>query len=87
MALRTNASLTFTDYSVDDEGIHLHFVSPDPGPGEPSDYYIVLRDTDLAGVTTQGALRTLVENKLKRKLRSAGIASKLDSFIGQSLVV
>lgn len=87
MGLRANATLTFLDYNVNDVGIHMHFVSPDPGPGEPSDYYILLTDTDLAGVTTQLNLRNLVLTKLQRAFRAQGIASKLDPFIGQSLSI
>ena len=87
MALRTNATLTFMDYNVDDVGIHMHFVSPDPGAGQPSDYFILLTDAALAGVTTNANLRNLVETKLKRAFRAQGIATKLDPFLGQSLVI
>ena len=87
MGLKVNATLTFTSYTVDDEGIHLHFVSPDPGPGEPSDYYVLLTDTDLANATTQAAVVNAVQNKLNRAFRFQGIAPKLDALIGQSLTV
>ena len=87
MTLRANATLTFTSYEVTNEGIDFHFVSPDPGPGEPSDYFVLITDAELATVTTQLQLRTLVRDRLERKLRATGIASKLDQFIGQSLVI
>lgn len=80
-------TLTFTDYTVLDDGIQFHFASPDPGAGQPSDYYVQATDAELAAVTTQAQLRTLVTNKLQRKLRATGIATKLDPFIGQSLVI
>lgn len=87
MPLATNATMTFTDYETGDEGITLHFVSPNPGPGQVSDYFILLTDADLATITTQLQLKNLVETKLKRKLRANGIAAKLDPFIGQSLII
>lgn len=87
MALRPTATLTFSGYEVSDDGIIMRFVCLLPGPGEPTDYFILLSDVDLATVTTQLQLRTLVQSKLDRKLRAAGIASKLDGFIGQSLTV
>lgn len=80
-------TLTFRAYDVEDGGIRLRFVSPDPGPGRVSDYDVLLTDTELVAVTTQAQLRTLVIDKLNRKLRAANIASKLDAFIGQSLVI
>lgn len=87
MALATNATMTFRDYEVQDTQIVMHFTCPAPGAGNVSDYYIALTDTELAGVSTQGQLATLVTTKLNRKLRSTGIATKLDAFIGQSLTV
>ena len=80
-------TLTFTSYEVTDSGISLHFVSPDPGPAKPSDYYVSLTDAEIAGVSTQAQLRTLVTNKLNRKLRALGFTTKLDPFIGQSLTI
>lgn len=80
-------TLTFMDYEVTDEGITLHFVSPDPGPGQASDKYLVLTDAELAGVTTLAALRDLVLTKAKRKLLAEGIATKLNGFIGQSVTL
>lgn len=80
-------TLTFTSYEVTDTGITLHFVSPDPGPGKPLDYYVMLADAEIAGVSTQPQLRTLVTTKLNRKLRAVGFSTKLDPFIGQSLVI
>lgn len=80
-------TLTFTSYEVTDGGITLHFVSPDPGPNRPSDYYVALTDAELAGVSTQAQLQTLVTTKLNRKLRAVGSSTKLDPFIGQSLTI
>ncbi len=87
MSLRTNATMVFTDYNVEDSGLTLHFVCPNPGGGEPSDYYVTLADTELSTVTNATSFKTLVDTKLKRKYRAANIASKLDSLIGQSTVI
>ena len=93
MPLNPNATMTFEDYTMytDDRlpilGIKLHFVCLDPGPALPNDYYIVITEAELGAVNNQAQLRTLVQNKLNAQLRFAGIATKLDPFIGQSLVV
>ena len=83
-------TLTFTDYTVIDDpvlAIRFHFVSPDPGPNQPTDYYVNLTQTELDGIATQLQLRNALQAKLERKLRANGIASKLDPLIGQSLVI
>mgnify|MGYP001612894606 FL=1 len=80
--------LIFTSYAVQDAGVQLHFVSPDPGAGMPSDWYVLVGDAELAGATNNAQLRQLVLDKLNRKLRAAGgIATRLDPFIGQSVVI
>lgn len=81
------ASLTFTGYTVRDDGIALDFEHPDPGPARPSVYTIVVTDAELAAVTTAQALRTLAQTKLQRKVLAANIASKLDDFIGQTVTI
>jgi len=85
--LKTNATMVFASYDVQDEGIQLHFVCPDPGGGEASDYSCLLTDAELASITTLAELKALAKTKLERKLRAATIATKLDPLIGQSLVV
>lgn len=88
MALtNSNVSMQFVDYTIDDGGINLRFLAADPGPGQESYYTILLTDTELAGIANQAALATLVRTKLNRKLRATGIATRLDGFIGQSIVV
>jgi hypothetical protein len=87
MAIQANATLTFSDYAVTDEGIGFHFVCTAPGPGEPSDYYVAMTDAELAATANAAALRTALTAKLGRKLRASGIASRLDGLIGQNLTV
>lgn len=87
MPLQPNAILTFLDYLVEDGGVRMNFVSPDPGPGQPSFYTILLTDADLAAVTTQPQLKSLVTTKLQRICRAQGFTTKLDPFIGQSLTI
>ena len=94
MAINVSAVLTFavfpeweSAYRVEDGGIRLHFVCANPGPGQVSDYFVLLTDAELSSVSSQGQLRSLVESKLKRSLRATGIASKLDQFIGQSVTI
>ena len=85
MPLQPNANMLFTDYTVDDVGIHLHFVCSNPGPGEPSDYFVLLTDTELSGATTPENLTNTLEQKLKRAFRFQGIAPKLDALINTSI--
>lgn len=87
MTLAANAVMTFTDYQVTDQGILFHFVCANPGPGQPSDYYVLVTDTELAGVSTQQQLVTLVTGKLQRRFRATGIATKLDPLVGQSITI
>lgn len=87
MPVQPNATFTFTSYTVDDGGITLHFVCPNPGPGEANDYYVAVTDAELAAVSTAPQFVTLVTTKLQRKIRASGIASKLDPRIGSSLVI
>lgn len=87
MPVQANATFIFQSYFVSDGGISLVFLCTDPGPGEESEYTVLVTDAELSAVTTQVQLRNLVDAKLKRKIRSANIASKLDQFIGQSLVI
>ena len=87
MALAANAVMTFQDYAVEDGGVRLHFVCSNQGAGERSDYYALLTDAEIAGVTTQAQLRTLVTNKLNRALRASGFTTRLDPFIGQTITI
>lgn len=80
-------TLTFIRYSVNDTGIALVFNADYPGPGKENEIVIMVTDAELAGVSTQPQLRTLVTTKLNRKLRAVGLSTKLDPFIGQSLTI
>lgn len=79
--------LTFKSYVVDDSGVAMTFVNFTPGAGLPTDYTIRVTDSELAAVSTANQLRTLVVGKLQRKIQAAGIASKLDTFIGQTVTI
>ncbi len=87
MGLAINATMVFMSYQVQDSGIQFHFVCPDPGGEQPSDYYILVTDAEVAAITTLASAKTLILNKLARKYRALNIASKLDQFIGQSVVI
>jgi len=87
MGLKENATMTFMDYQVEDGGIRLHFLCPDPGPGEASDYFVLVTDDELSGISSLPELKQLVTAKLERALRATNIASKLDGLIGQSLTI
>lgn len=86
MPLNANLTMIFIDYLVNDDGVVLHFLCPNPGAAQESDYYVLLTDAEIASVSTTPQLATLVKSKLQRKLRATGMATKLDALIGQSLV-
>lgn len=87
MALAANAVMIFMDYAVEDIGVRMHFVCSSPGPGERSDYYVLLTDAEIAGVANQTQLRTLVTTKLGRAFRASGFTTKLDPFVGQTITI
>lgn len=88
MALQANAVMTFADFEVADAGITLHFVCSNPGPSQPSDYYILITDVELSAATTQQQRVSLVTSKLQRKYRQAsGIANALSPLVGQSITI
>jgi hypothetical protein len=78
-------NLTFRAYEVRDSEIGMTFLTPE-GDGSAS-VVIVLTDAELSSVSTQGQLLTLVTTKLQRKVHKAGIASKLDQFVGQMITI
>lgn len=79
--------MVFVRYEVQDDGVTLEFLAPDPGPGRLTAYSIFVTDAELAATTTSPQLRTLVTAKLQRKVQATNIASKLDGFIGQSVTI
>ena len=81
------SDLTFLRYSVEDDATYLEFLWPDPGAGKATNYTIRLTDAELATVSTQPQLRTLITGKLQRKIQAVGIASKLDLFVGQAVTI
>lgn len=87
MPLKTNSTLIFLGFEMEDAGVRLHFLCADPGPEQANDYHIMLTITELAAVTTQIQLRTLVQDRLNLQIRAQGVESKLTPFIGQTLVV
>lgn len=76
----------FDGYQITDDAIIMQFSRIDSGR-EGYGYQVTLTDAELAGVSTAPQLRTLVLAKLKRKVQADGIATKLDSFIGQVLTL
>ena len=87
MALKPNASMVFTRYEIERDGVVLWFVCPDPGAGEPSDYAIYFTNAELAAVTDLASFQTACLTKLKRVYRAEGIATRLDGLIGRTLTL
>ena len=79
-------NMTFVGYEVDDSGVIFNFVAVGDGIGA-SDYFVRLTDAELAAISTPAQLRDTLLVKLRRKVNREGIASKLDSFIGQVLTI
>ena len=78
-------SARFDSYEIVDEGIVMNFTIIQPG--KPTDYPILVSDTELNTVTTLAEFRSLVLGKLNRRYRAVNIAEKLDPRIGQSVVL
>jgi hypothetical protein len=81
-------NLQFNGYSVTDTGVEFSFDFPTGEMATISTPIIVtLTDAELAAVTTQVQLRNALVTKLQRKIQKAGIASKLDQFINQTITI
>lgn len=85
--LRPNASLEFQKWELLDDGLRLHFLCADPGPGEESSYAVTVTDAELSATANLAQLRTLVTTKLERRYRAATIAARLTPLIGQNVTV
>ena len=85
MTLKTNATMTFNSYKVEEGGIRLVFLCPDPGAGEESYWNVLITDAELGTITTAQQFKDMVKTKLQRLFRATGIATKLDALIGQSI--
>lgn len=82
-----NAVMKFVNYEVEDTGIRFFFDCQNPGPGRRVQYTVFATDAELSGVTTQPQLQSLLVTKLQRSIRQAGIASKLDALLNQTLTI
>ena len=72
MALRGSATMQLIDYAVEDGGVRFHFLCPDPGAGENSDYYVFLTNLEISSSTSDNALKTKLSDALKRRYRNVG---------------
>lgn len=75
------AVLTFVAYGIVDDGVVLRFADADGA------YKIHVTNAELATITTQPALRTLVITKLQRKVLGVGIKAKLDPLLNQTVTI
>jgi hypothetical protein len=87
MALKPNAQLVFTAYEVRYNGVLMHWVCYDPGPGEPSDYEVFVTDAEWVTITDLQSFNTLLSAKLKKLYRAEGISTRLDPLIGRTLTL
>lgn len=87
MPLRNLATMTFIGYEVKDTGIEMTFLCANPGAGEVSYWPVEVSNAEVAALATLTDFRNLVIAKLQRKYRAAGIASRLDGLIGQSVSI
>ena len=80
-------TLTFSSYRIDDNGVYLTFTAQDPGADKLSDYTVFVTDAEITG-STLAQLKTIVTNRLDRKIQAAGgLAAKLSALIGQSVTI
>mgnify|MGYP001598583329 CR=1 FL=1 len=89
MPLATGAIMTFTGYLIVDDplGIEMQFVCANPGGEQPSDYTVIITDSEWAAATNNAQRLNLIRNKLLRKYRASGLATTLDAHIGASFTI
>lgn len=81
-------TITFTGYTINDADLTLRFSILDPGAGQANDCTVVMTDAELSSISNATQFRNAVSTKLQRKLQfltGAGMAAKLNGFIGQSV--
>ena len=79
--------MTFSGYCVEDSGVRLNFTAGPRQGGEKSDYSIFASDAELAALSSAADFLTFVTARLNRKVKAAGIASRLDGLIGRKVVI
>lgn len=84
--VQAGARFVLTDYEADESGVTLHFVSPNPGPGQATDYYVRVLDNEIAGQATAESLSAFILTKLQKKIRAAGYSTKVDPLLGREYV-
>lgn len=88
MPLVANATMTFIEYIVNaDYSVTMVFQCLLPGPGMPTEYPITITQAEVTGINSQSQFTSLVRSKLDWQYRHIGVSSKLDGFIGQSLIL
>jgi len=78
--------LTFEGYNVLNDGVALEF-RPGENTTKDARFTVFLSDAELTTIVTLAQLRAIVISKLQRKVQAAGIASKLDPLVGQSVTI
>ena len=84
--LKEGALLHFSEYLVKDGETILAFLCFDPGPGQASEYTIILTDAEMKNLPLND-FRKLCQDKLDRKLREKGIRASLDQFLGEEFTI
>lgn len=80
-------NVKFVDYEIKDDGVVLHLVADDPGPGQPNDIYLQVTDEELKAAPQAEQVLELVKAKLERKLKATGLLHILDKLTGIEIVV
>lgn len=81
--------LVLQGYTVDPaaNGIQLHFVCSDPGPGLPTDYYLFMPHDELEGATNLTQLRTLINGRIDRYIGTDAVIDRVNQITGETFTV
>jgi len=84
--MMSGITFTLTSYEIQTNGINLHFVSPNPGAGMPTDYYVFISDEEIGVSLTSPVFTKIVQSKIDKLFSGGGISSFLDSNLNASFM-
>ncbi len=88
MAFNPNVQFRLqADYEVLENGVRFHFVSPNPGPGLNSDYYVFFSGAEWSSISNQNQLDSEFTTRLTRLARLADVKARADGLLAKTFTV
>lgn len=72
------------DIETTENGIRFHFLAPNPGGGENSDYYLFYTNAEFDALTNQNQVDTSFTVRLARMIRQTDVRTKMQGLIGKA---